>query len=639
MNWKTRQLFSDREHGIVSGLSPLNMVNGGSVPIPGYQTRGDVLPQLGHTHPELHSHGSQRRPGSGFRPEDIIEFNDGGTVPTSMPVNMTNGGNVPYPSYQDGGTVPPAPKDISFEEERALSEQAHMIHMPEQQRQMIEYALEEEEYATIEQRVAELAAQQGISVPEARGMILDQVLQEKGLTLPIKIINQFATGSITLHDALSQAIDLGATEETSYEAPSWKEIWEADISNPAYNAGPVWDKLRYPAAVVTTPINKGITELAELLGIEPGVPPEMQAGTGLGEALSIDLFQQGDQDINEPLNRMAQAISPSIADITPAEKVEETITLTEDQGPTDTEAAKAPFQQMAFEVVKEATMSLAREDYMNIEQVQQEVEQQLTAIDETYRQQTGATDTILTEEFLAQLDNLMVSTGEEFDTAPGMEDGGNVYDINALITSMAGKGVDPAKIEEIIKKYYPGGTGMSEEMLQNRISRARRGALLGGKTKQGGWAGMMDILGQADAAEVAAIGSMPETLATNEAALKRLAMTGELEAAGGAGAGGLTADAKKMLMMQAIMGDPNMPQDTKDMLLKGLAGLKPGKEQKIDLIKSFMKDLLSKSPSDQKKTLGKKSSDPAPTEQEIAAWAANLADAILGSLSGKKKER
>ena len=56
-----------------------------------------------------------------------------------------------------------------------------MIHMPEQQRQMIEYALEEEEYATIEQRVAELAAQQGISVPEARGMILDQVLQEKGV--------------------------------------------------------------------------------------------------------------------------------------------------------------------------------------------------------------------------------------------------------------------------------------------------------------------------------------------------------------------------------------------------------------------------------------------------------------------------
>ena len=43
MNWKTRQLFSDREHGIVSDLSPVNMVNGGSVPIPGYQTGGLAL--------------------------------------------------------------------------------------------------------------------------------------------------------------------------------------------------------------------------------------------------------------------------------------------------------------------------------------------------------------------------------------------------------------------------------------------------------------------------------------------------------------------------------------------------------------------------------------------------------------------
>ena len=43
MNWKTRQMFSDREHGIVSGLSPVNMVNGGSVPIPGYQYGGLAL--------------------------------------------------------------------------------------------------------------------------------------------------------------------------------------------------------------------------------------------------------------------------------------------------------------------------------------------------------------------------------------------------------------------------------------------------------------------------------------------------------------------------------------------------------------------------------------------------------------------
>ena len=40
MNWKNRQMFSDREHGIVSGLSPINMMGGGSVPMPGYKHGG-----------------------------------------------------------------------------------------------------------------------------------------------------------------------------------------------------------------------------------------------------------------------------------------------------------------------------------------------------------------------------------------------------------------------------------------------------------------------------------------------------------------------------------------------------------------------------------------------------------------------
>jgi len=512
MNWKTRQMFSDREHGIVSGLSP---------------------------------------------------------------VNMTGGGNVPYPrSYQEGGTVP--------------------------------------EEISIEQRVAALAAQKGISVPEARVMILLGMIEGKGITLSNEILNQYATGLITLQDALAQTTEAGSGASTLEEKAKRGNIG---------------------IGVPYSSIDSNVL-------LEEAGPPMMQDG-----GLALDLFERGDQDINEVLNtsvdRMSGSVNPPLSDVGPTEKVEETVTVTEDQGPSTMEAGKAPFQQMAVEVVKEATMSLAREDYMNIEQVQQDVEQQLTAIDETYRQQTGATDTILTEEFLAQLDNLMVNAGEAFDTAPGMEEGTDEetatgYDINTLITSMAGKGVDPVKIQEIIKKYYPGGAGMSDEMLQNRISRARRSALLGGKTKQGGWAGMMDILGQADAAEVAAIGSMPETLATNEAALKRLAMTGELEAAGGVGAGGVTADAKKMLMMQAIMSDTKMPQDMKDIFLKGLAGIKPGKEQKIDLIKSFMKDLMAKEPRIQKKIVGTKEN---PTAQEIATWAAKQAQAILDTLEGKTKER
>jgi len=42
MNWKNRQLFSNREQGIMSGLDPIPMMGGGSVPYPGMQTGGMV---------------------------------------------------------------------------------------------------------------------------------------------------------------------------------------------------------------------------------------------------------------------------------------------------------------------------------------------------------------------------------------------------------------------------------------------------------------------------------------------------------------------------------------------------------------------------------------------------------------------
>ena len=44
MNWKNRQLFSNREQGIMSGLDPIPMMGGGSVPYPGMQI-GGVVPQ------------------------------------------------------------------------------------------------------------------------------------------------------------------------------------------------------------------------------------------------------------------------------------------------------------------------------------------------------------------------------------------------------------------------------------------------------------------------------------------------------------------------------------------------------------------------------------------------------------------
>ena len=441
MNWKTRQLFSDREHGIVSGLSPVNMMGGGSVPMPGYKI---------------------------------------------------------------GGTVPKEP--------------------------------------SIEQRVAELAAQQGISVPAARATILKQMIQEKGLTLSDEIINQFATGLITLHDALAQAVG----------------------------------------------------------------PPKMQGG-----GLALDLFEEGDEEINEPLNMMAQAVSPSLSDVGPTETVEETVTVTEDQGPTDVSALKEAFQELAMKAVDAAKDAIAQG--ASVEQVQGPLQERLMMIDEQYRQKSGTQDTILTEEFLIQLGSLTDISAE----VVSMQDGGEVplrevseldmaqvdlyraegalaahkakrrggghagmsrYDARTKILEAAvqtaqekvdlllssaenvtgtptdGPAADveakakadaiaKAKIEAIAiakadaearakankeekKDIIPALTtqGFWEEMKAN-ANRAKLGTMMSGKSKQGGILGTMDVLGQAEVAGAEALGDAQESMLSQLGASERTAAT------------------------------------------------------------------------------------------------------------------
>ncbi len=73
MNWKTRQLFSNREQGIMSGLDPIPMMGGGSVPYPGMHTE-DGSPVSGHTHPELHSHGQSKIDPGFIRNPDMVLF-------------------------------------------------------------------------------------------------------------------------------------------------------------------------------------------------------------------------------------------------------------------------------------------------------------------------------------------------------------------------------------------------------------------------------------------------------------------------------------------------------------------------------------------------------------------------------------
>ena len=460
MNWKTRQLFSDREHGIVSGLSPLNMMGGGAVS---------------------------------------------------------------WPNYQDGTS-------------------------PEEAEYLDDMLLEAPEEPSIEQRVADLATEMGISAPEARAMILNQMLEQQGLILSDEIINQFATGLITLQDALSQAVGAGAG------GAALREGFTEPLQSIAQTVG------------------------AGMLGAGAGGPIQgMQDG-----GLALDLFEEGDQDINEPLNRMAQAVSPSIADITPTETVEETIPLTEDQGPTDVSALKQAFQQLAIQAVQAANDAI--EQGAPVEQVEGPLQERLLMIDEQYRQKSGMQDTILTEEFLAQLDTLSDISAEPI----AMQGGGTVPDlppindldrarykldeaelaltrhktlkrmsghlgrqyddrrkkleaevqtlqeiVNSLLSD-ASLNVPETPTDSVAKTVLPEivlqetvtragelptldvepaltTQGFWEEMKAN-AARARLGTMMSGKSKQGGILGTMDVLGQAELAGAKALGDAQESM-------------------------------------------------------------------------------------------------------------------------------
>jgi len=619
MNWKTRQLFSDREHGIVSGLSPVNMAGGGTVPYPSsYQ--------------------------DGTSPEEA-EYLD------AMQAGAMMGGTAsPLAEYINAGRAAG----------RAGGTEAAQEAPPE---------------LSIEQRVAALAAQQGISVPAARAMILNQMLEQQGVTLSEEVINQFATGLITLHEALSQAVgggvgravgpgmgggvgraigeaiqgmQGGGTVPTSMPFQEAYNLMQALAKDPTMSVSDA-DKAQMERAFFLGGEDHTFFRLVKGMNYQPSSQfknivkesvPKMQAGTGPGEAMAIDLFQQGDEEINEPLNMMVQSTNPSIADITPTETVEETVTVTEDQGPStmDGSLQKLPFQQMAIKIVEQADEILKQEDYMNIEEVEQQVQQELTAIDEQYRLQTGATDSILTEEFLTLLDRITTNTQDEFDTAPGMAEGGisgDEEDMEAYIRSLGGgASADPDEVKRIIKRYL-GSASSSSDLQAKKQALARRSALLGGKTKQGGWAGMMDILGQADAAEAAALGDLPRQLSANEAALERLAMETETSLYGGTKGTGTTAEGKNLLILKKIMAMPEGPE--KEAYLDRL-NVDTESKTILNYAEKFARDLYKLKPNELKQWKKANNFDNNKSIAEMAVQqATDLINAIKGGSSTSDK--
>ena len=505
--WKKRKMFSNREQGIMSGLDPVPMVQGGYVPYPAMQMGGVVPP---HTHPEMHSHSTSSR---GIDPGFIRERN-----PET---------GVMLPKMQVGGVVPEEP--------------------------------------SIEERVAALAAAQGISVGEARGQLLQATAEQQGLSLPETAVQQFSVGLISLSDALSQGI------------------------------------------------------------------PKMQVG-GVVPQMGAQLFEEGDAEVNDALNNLANITKPDVPD-TPATDGTSVVkeTITEDQGPSSIE--KEPFQRMAINIVKQATEMVKKEDYTNVDEVQAQVKEELNAIDDQYRLQTGATDSILTEDFLNLLDRI-TAVEETMKDIPKMKEGTTkdqaaMMDIEAFIRNLGG-GVagNPEKVKDIIKTYKEASAG-SEEAQQELQRLARRGAMLSGKSLQGGVSGLMDVLGQADLAEAEVLSPMPKQMSANEAAMDRLALELETNLYSGTTGSGMTAEARNLLLLQKVMSLPDGPQ--KDMLLDRF-----NVDTEAKIVKDFAikiaSDLGKLTPSELKKWKRANGFDSG-EELTIAEIAARQAQALAGAIS------
>jgi len=303
-------------------------------------------------------------------------------------VPMMAGGFVPYPGMEDGGEVPKEP--------------------------------------SIEERVAALAAAQGIDVGTARGQLLQATAEQQGLSLPETAVQQFSVGLISLSDALAQGI------------------------------------------------------------------PKMEVG---GVVPKTRLFEEGDNELNESLNMMASVTNPDVPDM-PATNGTSVIkeTMTEDQGPIN---IKKTYQELAMQSVEVANDAI--EQGAPVEQVKQPLQDRLLLLDDQYRQKSGESDTILTDEFLTRLSTMSEISAESI---PGMQGGGTVStdeEVNSLVNNLTVQSLIP-------------------QMLAT-ANRAKRGTMMAGKSKQGGVSGLMDVLGQSEVAAADAIGE------AERAALSQLGAT------------------------------------------------------------------------------------------------------------------
>jgi len=286
-------------------------------------------------------------------------------------------------------------------------------------------------------RIAQIAAQQGVDISTVKARILQKTAADQGLQLPPEAIQQYAVGMISLQDALAQA----------------------------------------------TPVMQG-NSMGAMPMQQPNAQLQMQAGGMVG----AELFEEGDSDINNALNTMASVSNPEVPDMPASNGMalsggdmggEE---MTMDQGLEEMEVLelKTKYQEIALATVEAANKAI--QEGAPPEQLKEPIKERLTAIDKQYRQKTGAEDTILTPEFMAKLQGLTsVIPAMQMGGLKGYQPGGVVTDDNVISNYKGSTGKIKYTPEEIAEK-----TGLSLDKAKefsNIIYSDFRPGQLGGSKK------------------------------------------------------------------------------------------------------------------------------------------------------------
>ena len=303
-----------------------------------------------------------------------------------------------------------------------------------------------------------------------------------------------------------------------------------------------------------------------------GMPIGMEVG-----ALVPEVFESGDQQINDALNNMTAmtgvsggASENTVAPIVPIEPiVDDSVTKVEKEKAKKlvsnnlvTEIT-AEYQEMAQSIVQNILSDSA--GTTSVEDTEKNIETRLDLLDEEYKRKVQEVViemdlsinkedlgkiTLLTPEFETKLYEMLAPIIPEDSVSKETK---NLF---TAIESESSAGENISLGEDGIPRLKHGGIHPTREEINDEIRKnqqrkedlARVGTLRSGKSKQGGLAGLLDIYGQADIAEANAIKG--GTAAVPTASVELAAYKDE--------------------QYQAIMNDTTLTDDEKERRLKAL---------------------------------------------------------------------